>query len=500
MPSSRRSPPRTAVTAVLVVAAVALLAVGLGAAAVGANGVHFDQSEYDPGPGDVVHAGVLTGVDSLERTVTLHPVEDGEGDDDPVATLELTAAEHNQRANFRIDTDSAYDDAFDAGENTTANVTVHEDGSFEIGDEYELRAPGSWPASLTVEPRAVHDLTVYRGPPNASENLTTTTDIAAAKEDDRLTSAGADASLTQADTADADATMAANETLVIEFEARGLDGLLREADGESDAERFEDVFGVDPTNRSDAIGNNPPALTAAQTDDTVSPMLDRQAFDLFQHDAATVVSDLEYDTVAVVYDLEAARIDSIWRDEDPVDRPFDDDFDVTAAHDCGSEAVCEPGAENATERLATVEPAVRATDVDDGDEHATVEWETTVPPWESLTLQWEDEEEQVTPAVDGDRLTFTSSHAVPENGTTVEVVYDGHVIETLELEAPDDEGDGDETPTEDVATPPEETPTETDDEPGETDDDTPGFGVIAALVALVAFVAQTASLLAVRRR
>ncbi|POG57445.1 ArtA-dependent S-layer glycoprotein [Haloferax marisrubri] len=452
----------------------------------------FASSVINEQVGDIAEITVtLDGTDEAEIQVGANDlgysanvsVEDG--NDDGEVTLLFNTYAPNKTSSFDVD-DSDDDLVVD-------DITTEIDGEpLDAGDyDLEIATGGEADnvATLVIEERSTESVSTWTAPTSA--DLTETEDVYDAIENENLT---------QSD------SLANGDVVVTQISATGLEGAF-------DASNF------------DALSGTQFNLTIEQT----NPGPNREAKVLgINSSSATIIADGDNDTYFIVYDLDdvsASRTDSydntstLYTVED--DDAFNATFTVLEDGDLAEDD------EETSDEFEVVEPELSL----DEDEFAvsnaaeqSISGTASVAPGTELTIR-------VTS--DGDtqpRFLKTASAYVQADGTFAAAFdfSEQNINDTFEVEASVDSGTAEDatadgivgeatetttaaetttteestetaTETEEPTEEPTETATATEEpteEPTEetTESSTPGFGVVVALVALVA-----AALLAVRR-
>ncbi|WP_058366967.1 hypothetical protein [Haloparvum sedimenti] len=486
MPPSIRFDPPSVPTAALAAAFVAALfvcaaAVGGAAGVDSGNGVLFDQDQYRLADGDVTEIGVQTPTDSDRRNVTIHPVVDGDAAEEPVATLRLRAAREGEDARFRIDTYENGTDAFVGVGATEVDATIHGNASLDAGT-YELHTPGSWPARLTIGEPRVEDVSVYRAPAAWADGPSAVGDgaldeFATARENGTLVAQSATA---EERIADAEGPWVAyDEALVVVVEADGLDATARYGEGETVRERLGARLGR--TGSVDGDGaNRSAALRIDQDPVSIGPSLPVNHVTPFDANATgRVLASPANGTYVVAVDLSDPA--AFGDHEDDLLRDSTSLYNVRLGLGCEEAEQWDAcaGAGNATYHAGpgtasnvTVERAA------DGEE-VFVRGDTTLPPWETVTVAAGDATAEADVALPPSGVAGFSVSITPDaDAEEVVVSHDGERLASQRLEA-----DGETTAVTDDARATTTTPAGT--EPGTSGDDAPGFGVGVAVAAVL---------------
>lgn len=443
------------------------------------NGVHFDQYEYEVAQGDIVEIGIFV-EEGENRTVTLHDVDDSDAEEDPIATIELEDTNSDGDLRFHISPHENENKAFSAPNGTELTVTVHRNGSLEPG-EYELHSPGSWPAELTVTKPEINAISTYHASSswvanlgygsvheslNAFEEAKANGTVVDQRTDDHLwwTVTGAPAASYE-------------DALVIRIEATGLEGVYRDGEGENPLQRLGEHLGETEAWES----QTPEQLSVEQLQSSTSPETLPAEIDPFDANATALLADPTNGTYVLAIDLS---------DDEPLypkghNQDYISDFgefEIELQLDCESDDSC---ATTTTEMTHLAWADARFVDVEIRDDDAVVRGTTTLGPWETVTIVGGAEPVDATVTLtDNGTATFEAMVENVSEESVLRIEYKGDELAEEQI--------GDLTPTPDptpTSTTAETSSPTTKETPMTTEptqaDEIPGFGVVAALVALV---------------
>lgn len=463
-------------------------AMGLATGAEAVNGVLFDQQEYHLADGDVTEVAVQTATDSDRRNVTLHPVVDGEASEEPIATVRLHATDGGDDVRFRIDTYETGTDAFVGVGATEVEVVLHGNVSLETGT-YELHTPGSWPAELTVGEPRVESVAVYRAPADWADGPNAVGDgaveeFATAHENGTVV---AQSATVEERIADSDGPWVAyDETLVVVIEADGLDATARYGEGETVRERLGARLGRSDGGAGGDDANRSAALRIDQDPVSIGPSLPVNHVTPFDENAtARVLASPANGTYVIAVDLSDPA--AFGSHEEHLLRDSASLYNVRLGLGCEEAEQWDTcaGAGNGTFHAGPGTVSDLTVERDADDDEVFVRGDTTLPPWETVTVAAGDATAEVDVALPPSGVAgFSVSLAPDADAEEVVVTYDGERLAS----APLDVG-GDETtePATDVETTgaPTTTASPTGTAPETGGEDVPGFGIVAAVAGLL---------------
>lgn len=490
--------PRTLLLLVVVFSILLVASSGIGTAQNTSAGDAVVNHTLDSG--ELVEFEVETGVGGT--AVLLLEREQ----DDSDATVAVTDESGSGTVQVGVNTAETDENAFFAAEDDAVDVL---DANIRfLPGTYDVIAADEHLATLTVEPRGVQSVRLFRGEPGLDRELNSPESVQAAKDEDRLVNQSADDLRKKPSVQlnrEEEILIRENETLLVEIAAAGIEGFVHSTDGNAQPDLFRErtSVGFNESTADTAVFN----FYGYQTQYSGSPGLPLQYFDPLTEDS-TVVFDSKNDTVYIAIDTGELTMETFEEFDRPAAYRFDYRYDIHFEHHCPEEEYCEASSENSSATVDEIEPEAEFVTIeeDGGDEDVLkLTATTTLPPWETVTVTAGNETAEVSPEIVDGVTTIHETFEVAQTPDAASIEYDGSTMATVTidettLETPNPTSTDERTPEEtrvsdETGTTDERTP---EDDTDETEESVPSFGLLG--IVIVALLVSVGLRRALRRR